>query len=437
MNKSKGNKVLVFISNGHTLKNKGDYAMLLGLLQWLSQIKRTDELIVYTFNPEQFSNNINARVVWSPEIFFSYLTKWQTSSNPLGAWLARVLAIFTGLWLAINFFLFTLIGHCFIKNAACLGFYSQLLNAKALFFAGGGYLNSIWWLEGLYAKAFPALLSKFTKVPILLTSQGLGPFNHILDRCVARMLFKHADVIGVRDGKRSEELVKSVSGQISKVVHTGDDALLIKPANYSNLMRVMEEEHLPSGSFLIGINIRDASSYSANYEKPNIIRYANLLDTIVGESNRHLIFVPISYNDEDDDRKSAQKIVDSMRFRDRVSIIHNEYTPSELRGLIGKLHFAIGTSYHFLLFALSSNVPSVGVYQNDYYKQKIEGLFSLFDMEEYCLDMNVNDLQTVISTCNKALQNYDRVVQHLISRNEHLTRTSMANRKMFEQKFNI
>lgn len=433
MNKSKGNKVLIFISNGYSLKNKGDSAMLLGLLQWLSEFQRSDNFILYTLNPENFRQNINVQAVWSPEIYFSFSVRRQTSSNALLVLFARGAAIFKGLWLIINFFLFRMTNRCFIKNKACLGFFSQLLNAKALIFAGGGYLNSIWWLQGLYAKAFPALLSKFLKVPVLLTSQGLGPFHHFLDRYVARMLFNYADIIGVRDGRTSKDVVKSLGGEVSKVVYTGDDALLLKPVN--NL--IIEKENVPNDSLLIGINIRDASSYSTSYGKPNIILYASLLDTIVREPNRHLIFIPISYNNEDDDRKSAQKIVDAMRFRDQVTIIHNEYSPSELRGLVGKLHFAIGTSYHFLLFALSSNVPSVGVYQNDYYKQKIEGLFSLFDMEEYCLDMNVNDLQTVLSTYNKALQNYDRVVQHLISRNEQLTQTSMANRKVFEQNFNV
>jgi len=407
--------------------------MLIGLVEWLARNERSAELIVYASNPDELRYSVKARTVWSPECYFSQFLKQQTSPRPLWSLLIRIFAICRGLWFIANFCTFRLTGRCFIKNTACLGFYSQVLTAKALILAGGGYLNSVWWLDGLYSKAFPVILAKFANVPVLLTSQGLGPFNHFLDRYIAKRVFKNADIIGVRDDENSKAVVKGVGAQTSKVIHTGDDALLLKPEQDSVLRKILEAEKIPNAA-LIGVNLRDASSYSANYAKLLVTSYAQLLDEIVSQPGRHLVFIPISYNYADDDRKSAQQIVKAMRFQDRVTIIRKEYDASQLRGLIGRMNIAIGTSYHFLLFALSGNVPSVGVYQNEYYKQKLQGLFSLFGMQKYCLNMNGDDRKSAETIIEDLFQNNHEIIEMLKSRNEMLQSLSIKAHSLLRQK---
>jgi polysaccharide pyruvyl transferase WcaK-like protein len=40
---------------------------------------------------------------------------------------------------------------------------------------------------------------------------------------------------------------------------------------------------------------------------------------------------------------------------------------------------------HFCTFALSSGVPTVGLYNNDYYRAKLGGLFESFGVREYAM----------------------------------------------------
>ena len=69
-----------------------------------------------------------------------------------------------------------------------------------------------------------------------------------------------------------------------------------------------------------------------------------------------------------------------------ITIVRNERSAAELRELISHFQICVGTSYHFLLFALNANVPSIGLFRNDYYRQKQTGLLGLFGQAEQCVD---------------------------------------------------
>lgn len=408
--------------------------MLLSVIDWLTNNHTSDTIIFFANDSDAFRHIRKARTVTSPEVYFSSFLKWQKSIKPLWSSLVRLLAISKGLWLIANFLLYRLTSRCFIENKACLGFFTHILEGRTLILSGGGYLNSIWWLDELYAKAFPVIIAKLNKVPVILTGQGIGPFSHAMDRIIAKALFKSADIIGVRDGDKSKETINNIFPCNSKIIYTGDDALLMETEDPSHIESLLKIENIPAGITLVGVNLRDASSYSSTYEKPNINIYAGLLDTVVKNGDRHIVFIPISYNEGDDDRKSARQIVEAMQFQDRVTVIQNDYTPSELRGIIGKLNFAIGTSYHFLLFALSSNVPALGVYQNEYYKQKIEGLFPLYGMEKYYVDMNKDGHQYAQIKISDLFRNHVELSRHLTERNEKLQKLSREAYALLAQK---
>ena len=44
---------------------------------------------------------------------------------------------------------------------------------------------------------------------------------------------------------------------------------------------------------------------------------------------------------------------------------------------------AVGLAYHFVVFALVNGVPVVGLYGNDYYRQKMQGLLQWFDRQAW------------------------------------------------------
>ena len=106
-----------------------------------------------------------------------------------------------------------------------------------------------------------------------------------------------------------------------------------------------------------------------------------------------------------------------MQYPDHTTIIVKEYSPVEIKGIIKKVDLAVGTSYHFNLFALSSNVPVIGIYQNEYYKQKLEGVLSLFGMGAYCFDFLSAKKSDIIGCINDLLEDHKSVSRELLNRN--------------------
>jgi polysaccharide pyruvyl transferase WcaK-like protein len=278
----------------------------------------------------------------------------------------------------------------------------------------------------MYAKAFPVILAKCAKVPVVLTSQGIGPFDHFLDRYIARLILRSASVIGCRDGEGSAAVARGLGAYPFRLVFTGDDSLLLQRTPDARVGEVLKKESIPNDVTLIGVNLRDSSSYHPGYLEQDAAALAWMLDQLIELIGCHVVFIPISYNEADDDRVSAQRIVNAMRFKSLATVISGEYDPTVIMGIVGAMQAAIGTSYHFNVFALSQGVPSVGVYRNGYYEQKLTSVFSLYGMDKYCLDTRKHSPQTVFETIERMIKDNADIRKRLRLRNKELVR--LANK---------
>jgi polysaccharide pyruvyl transferase WcaK-like protein len=414
-------KILIASGCEYSLNNKGDQAMLEGLVGWLKEVDPHSEITAYEMTPGALSPIKAVRPFPSPERFMLGIPG-QHHGSKFQMLIARIRTIFRGIVFIARFFLYKLIGTRLQKESYLHGFFHQILSADVLFFSGGGYVNGLWWSDGLYSKTFPALVARLAGVSVILTSQGLGPFQHPLDRFVAWLLFSSCVVIGVRDGEFSKTTVKSISSQsIARVINTGDDALLVSAASKLEITSIFLTEGIPNtANELIVVNLRDSSSYQAGYEKPPFDIAAVVLDELLEHPGRHVVFVPISYHSEDGDRESASKIMKSMHHYDRASIISGQYSPSIIKGIIGQAHIAIGTSYHFLLFALSQNIPVLALYQDAYYKQKLEGLCAMYGQQQYCISLDGMDTKSLSKAAQTLLDQRHIIVDGLAENNRTL-----------------
>jgi colanic acid/amylovoran biosynthesis protein len=413
----------ILITSGceYSLNNKGDQAMLEGLVVWLKEVDPHSEITAYEMTPGALSPIKGVHPFPSPERFMLGIPS-QHHGSKFQTLIARIRTIFRGIVFIARFFLYKFIGTRLQKESYLHGFFHQILSADVLFFSGGGYVNGLWWADGLYSKTFPALAARLAGVSVILTSQGLGPFQHPLDRFVAWLLFSSCAVIGVRDGKYSKSTVNSISSKSTdRVINTGDDALLVSAASKLEIASIFRTEGISdTATELIVVNLRDSSSYHAGYEKPPFAIAAAVLDELLEHPGRHVVFVPISYHSEDGDRESASKIMKSMRHYDRASIISGEYSPSIIKGIIGQAHIAIGTSYHFLLFALSQNIPVLALYQDAYYKQKLEGLCAMYGQQQYCISLDGMDTKSLSKAAQALLDQRYIIVDGLTENNRTL-----------------
>ena len=381
--------IFVFSSCEHSLKNKGDTAMLLGLVHTLRQscnVSRT--VLLFQQSTDVFSGIVDAESMLSPE---SAITKVLNEPRRFHSptWL-RLLVIFAGMGVLLRAALFRLMPQSSAKwfRQEKDKVLQQWNKNSILIFSGGGYLNSLWWADGLYAKAFYALAAKIKGAKVLMTSQGFGPFTHVLDRMVVTRLFSVTSYIGVRDDEISRHLVLTLHPKAAKrIFHTGDDSLRLPADLETNVQMLLQNETIfPITGNFVAVNFRDSSSYQIGYKAPPFEELAKLLDKIIEKLNINIVFVAISYHAADGDSISANMVIQKMNNPLRVTVIRKELHPSELKAVIAQALFAIGTSYHFSLFALSQNVPVIGIYQDDYYRGKLLSLYTMYGQQANCVN---------------------------------------------------
>jgi polysaccharide pyruvyl transferase WcaK-like protein len=371
----------VLIYGSATHRNLGDLAMMQGLIQHLQNTHPNKRVVLVTRNPDFSQRILGIPCLISPD---SDLLSTEGRAQRKSAVIGR------GLLFLVRFLLWRFVSRRLAARVTppnSTSFFAALTNAAALVVHGSGSFNSIFWRGWLYPKAFSAVCARLSRVPVLMTSQGIGPLRSRLDRLMARIFFYHAAYIGVRDGDFSREQARQAGAPADRVYHTGDDSALLPDAAPVEIDAALVAERIPDGPRLIGVNFRDASTYDPSHQERGYETLAAALDQIVQQQHAHVVFVPITYDHADDDRKSAERVLALMVEKVHTTIIRREYPATVVRGIIGRMHVVVGASYHFLLFALSQNVPALALTKNDYYLHKHRGLLTLYQQEEQRVDI--------------------------------------------------
>jgi polysaccharide pyruvyl transferase WcaK-like protein len=405
-------KETILVLGGTTHHNRGDRAMHDGLLHWLATALPEVELVFLANNPQLTAEVLRVRSEASPDHLLAQPWTRQTATSTR----QRIAT----LWRAMQW----------LRSDTT--FHRQLASARAVIIPGSGSMNSLWWHDWLYVKAAETLAARRAGVPVLMSSQGIGPaFTHWLDRYVARWMFNACALVGVRDAAQSGALLAAIGVHRQRVHHTGDDALLIA-ADAVPAVRWMAD--IPPQRLRLGINLRDSSTYGRKYPKPTPALWAKALDSLLDQGvDVQLVFVPISYDQQDDDRVAARAVIRELRCDpSRVTLIEEELDATALRGVIATLHAGLGISYHFLLFCLAANVPVLGVWQNAYYQHKQQGLFRLYEMHDHALDVRQHDAATLSTCLIQLIHNRQALADTLAQNNERLLSVTTKTRALMQ-----
>ena len=87
----------------------------------------------------------------------------------------------------------------------------------------------------------------------------------------------------------------------------------------------------------------------------------------------------------------------------------------QYKSLIGIGDIAIGTRYHFNVFATSMGVPCIGLANGVYQKTKLKGVMELYDLP-YCFipeDMDKVKFDKVWNVIERVLKNRDGIARQL------------------------
>jgi polysaccharide pyruvyl transferase WcaK-like protein len=269
--------------------------------------------------------------------------------------------------------------------------------------AGGDSFSDIYGLNRLvYISLIPILILLFEK-PLVLLPQTIGPFEGPIAKIIARNILKRAKMILPRDTLSSITVQKLLKGKCNNVKTCYDVGFLLKPQ--------ILQERIPkwltnrNSEFpLIGLNV-SGLLYIGGYTRGNMfslkIDYRQLIYHLIlhflNNRTAQIMLVPHVFGegkDSESDLYACREIFHKLspQQRPRVHVLDAEYDQYEMKALIGKCDFFIGSRMHACIASLSQCIPAVGLA----YSQKFRGVFASIGMEMQVIDLREKDEQSII-----------------------------------------
>ncbi|MGV9765354.1 MULTISPECIES: polysaccharide pyruvyl transferase family protein [Micromonospora] len=224
---------------------------------------------------------------------------------------------------------------------------SPVLNQLDLLILGGGGI--------LYDKEARRYLrvvrvAQERGLPLLTYAVGAGPLTDTLDSGMVRETLAQAVEVTVRD--QESRMVLEEAGLVNPITVTADPAFLLEPEEFPQ--QWLREEGVPAGSRLVGLSVREPGRAA---ERLDVDGYHRLLaqigDFLVHRIDAYVLFVPM----ERDDIRHSHGVLSHMTAADRGRILHGDYRPAQVLGLMRHFDLAVGMRLHFLIFAAMMGTP--------------------------------------------------------------------------------
>ena len=241
-----------------------------------------------------------------------------------------------------------------------------------------GILSGTTYLYYIYLP----FLAKIIKKPIMFYGGSIlkKPKNFPFWGTALKFSFKYTDLITLRERVTYNRL-KEDHLLNNKIIVTGDPAFLNPPASPKEVDKILQTEGLHSNPQpMVGMTISRRATYQsftgldkeACYRK-HIGIIAESMDYMINKYRIKVVFIPhcIGVGSEYDDRIAAQDIYQICKNKSAIKIITNEYSASELKGLIGRCKLFIGERLHSTINALSMYVPSIVMVKENDQRQDI------------------------------------------------------------------
>lgn len=336
-----------------------------------------------------------------------------------------LIRFFLSFWMYL-FRLLHLPGTWYLRGAMKpLGTCDLWIDAAGISFVDGREKFTIFNLLSI----FPALA---TGRKIVKASQAMGPFEHTLNRLLAKCFLPRMTLIAAR-GDQTARYLEPLS--LKNVVRYSDVAFSLRcsPEDAERASALLPP---PENQKKI-IGISPSQVVYALCAKQKIPYLPVLRDFIQQRAAEgfHCVIFPHSARQEsvkrhNNDLPVLRELKALLPGNEAISWVDQELSDCELRMLIGKLDFLVASRFHAIISAMSTGIPTVVIGWSHKYAE----VLSAFGLERCCIgyaDLSVENLQKKFDELQqKSGEIHDRILAVF-------SRIREDNRKFFQQIFEL
>lgn len=336
------------VLNGWHDDNKGDSAIVLGLLGLLADVSNalTDMAIMSQIRGASSDPKVYRFLKKAYPRIRIYENPAPTANRPSG--LGKR---FADVYEAMRLMVSAHRGHLSPELKELASYDIAISKGGHIVFAVPGIKG----LLGLFLNLFPIMLLQALRVPVFVVGQSVGPLESHWSRRLVHFTFSRCAGVWVRD-KRSQLLLSQIGVKSSVCPDT---------AFYLKAERPPHREE----AYVVVTTRQWYFPYSHVNDRAELYgRYLTAISSGIEywvERGYNVVLVAhtVGPTESEDDRISVQHVSERLgeTAKRKLKIVTQDLSPLELMNLYGGAYAMIGTRFHSVIMALTSGVPAVAI----------------------------------------------------------------------------
>ena len=266
------------------------------------------------------------------------------------------------------------------------------------------------------------LIIQFGKTLVMLP-QTYGPFEKKTTKFLARYILKRIPKMYARDQQSLgciEDILKNNGMVRRKIQFVPDVAFVLDPCEPENTDIDFLKKRNPE-TILVGLNI-SGLLFSRGYTRNNMFGLkpdyhkllCGIIEMMMKKKDVIILLIPHLFArngtiENDFDACSTLHETFSQKYRQRIYLSKRKYDQAEIKYLIGRCDFFLGSRMHSCIAALSQLIPAVGLA----YSKKFAGVFDSVGVGNLVIDLREETEQTVLSIIDECFSKRRQFVEKL------------------------
>ncbi|WP_245110898.1 colanic acid biosynthesis pyruvyl transferase WcaK [Escherichia coli] len=372
----------LLILGNHTCGNRGDSAILRGLLDAINTLSPEAEVDVMSRYPVSSSWLLNRPVMGDP------LYLQMKAHNNAPGMVGRVKKVLRRRY-QHQVLLSRVTDSGKLRNIAIAqgftDFVRLLSDYDAIIQVGGSFFVDLYGVTQFEH----ALCTFMAKKPIYMVGHSIGPFQAPAFNQMANYVFGHCDALFLRESV-SLDLMKRSDIDTSKVEKGVDTAWLVDHHNdsFDASYAVQHWLNVAQQQKTVAITLRELAPFDKRlgttqeaYEKA----FAGVVNRIIASGWQVMALSTCtgidSYNK--DDRMVALNLRDHIQDPSRYHVVMDELNDLEMGKLLGACDLTVGTRLHSAIISMNFGTPAIAIN----YEHKSAGIMQQLGMPEMAVDI--------------------------------------------------
>ncbi|AXC29494.1 colanic acid biosynthesis pyruvyl transferase WcaK [Raoultella sp. X13] len=398
---------LLLVGN-HTCGNRGDAAILRGLLDTLRKLDKNFEIDILSRYSKSSEYLLGETIIQDP--LFNKSSKKKTGA--LSILFDKVKNKCLPLVLMSHIEKKGLL-RVFPLPQHITEFADQLKKYDAIIQVGGSFFVDLYGVSQFEH----ILCSLLANKKIYLIGHSVGPFEGKNFNRVAKYSFSHVELVQLRE-RVSYDLMVKYGFDLKNVSSSVDTAFLVGP-NSDDLNNYMTNHwsKLISEKKTIAITVRKLAPFDKRLGVTQLqyeTAFAKIIDYLNDLGYQVIAFSTCtgieSYNN--DDRIIGLSIKDLVKNKENYHVVMDELNDLQLGCLFQKCILTIGTRLHSAIISMNFGTPAIAFN----YEHKSRGVMNELGMDFLSSDINELITGSVIDKINHVLENNDDVKNTLAQR---------------------